>query len=144
MQLFHRLALAAALGAATISAQAALINRGGGMIYDDVQDITWLADWNYALTSGYAAANAIEDDSNTIRANGRVGWDAANNWAASLVYGGFDDWRLPTTNTTASSTATAAARIPGSPISTRAPTAPAARWATCSTTTWEATRTSPC
>ncbi|HED39985.1 MAG TPA: hypothetical protein ENJ13_06100 [Chromatiales bacterium] len=39
------------------TAQATLFNRGGGMIYDDVLDITWLQDANYAVTSDYAAAN---------------------------------------------------------------------------------------
>ena len=34
---------------------AALIDRGGGLIYDDVLDITWLQDANYAQTSGYDA-----------------------------------------------------------------------------------------
>lgn len=76
-------ALAATLGFAGGSAQAALIDRGGGMIYDTVLDITWLADANYARTSGYDA-------------DGRMTVAAANIWAANLVYGGFDDWRLPT------------------------------------------------
>jgi hypothetical protein len=33
-----------------------LINRGGGMIYDTTANITWLADMNYAYTSGYVAS----------------------------------------------------------------------------------------
>jgi hypothetical protein len=28
-----------------------------------------------------------------------MSWAAANAWASALVYGGFDDWRLPTTGT---------------------------------------------
>jgi MYXO-CTERM domain-containing protein len=82
MQCLSRLALAAALSVATLSAQAALINRGGGMVYDTVQNITWLQNWN---------------------TNGPMNWTTANDWANNLVYGGFDDWRLPTTNTTVSS-----------------------------------------
>ena len=31
---------------------AALYDRGEGLIYDDVLDITWLQDANYAMTSG--------------------------------------------------------------------------------------------
>ena len=65
------------------AAQAALIDRGGGLIYDDVLDITWLKDANYAQTSGHDA-------------DGRMNWTAANAWAQNLVYGGYDDWRLPT------------------------------------------------
>ena len=82
MQSLSRLALAAALSVATLSAQAALVARPGGMVYDTVQNITWLQNWN---------------------TNGPMDWTTANNWANNLVYGGFDDWRLPTTNTTVSS-----------------------------------------
>jgi hypothetical protein len=65
--------------------QAALEDRGGGLIYDTDLKIEWLADANYADTSDY----------NT---DGRMNWHAANTWAANLNYGRFDDWRLPTTN----------------------------------------------
>lgn len=76
------LALAAGFGLSG-AAQAALIDRGGGMIYDDALKITWLQDANYAKTSGYDA-------------DGRMGWTAANTWASNLSHGGYDDWRLPT------------------------------------------------
>ena len=62
---------------------AALVNRGGGMIYDDTLNITWLYDWNYAKTSYFDA-------------DGYMNWTTANDWANSLVFGGFSDWRLPT------------------------------------------------
>ncbi len=65
------------------AAQATLIDRGGGLIYDDVLKITWLQDANYAKTSGYDA-------------DGRMNWAATTTWAANLSYGGYDDWRLPT------------------------------------------------
>ena len=80
------------------SSHAALYDRGNGLIYDDVLDVTWLQDANYAHTSGYAAANAVgslHSGSTNIQADGRMGWDAANTWAAQLEYGGYDDWRLP-------------------------------------------------
>ena len=98
MQSLSRLALAAALSVATLSAQAALVNRGNGMIYDTVQNITWLADMNYAVTSGYAAANAGGVGTNLILTNGRMGWGAATAWANDLVYRGLSGWRLPTLN----------------------------------------------
>ena len=85
MQAIRTLAIAAALLAGAASAQAALVNRGGGMIYDTTQNLTWLADMNYARTSGYDA-------------DGRMTWAAAGEWANNLVYGGFSDWRLPTLN----------------------------------------------
>ncbi|MCB1777149.1 MAG: DUF1566 domain-containing protein, partial [Candidatus Competibacteraceae bacterium] len=43
----------------------------------------WLQDANYAKTSGYDA-------------DGQMTWNAAMTWADQLVYGGYDDWRLPT------------------------------------------------
>lgn len=77
--------LAGAMAALALSgaAQAELFDRGGGMIYDNDRNITWLADWNYAKTSGF------DDD-------GGMDWDSAKAWAAGLVFGGFSDWRLPT------------------------------------------------
>lgn len=63
---------------------AELHDRGNGMIYDDVLNVTWLKDTNYAKTSG--AHNS-----------GLMSWQEANNWAENLTYGGFSDWRLPKT-----------------------------------------------
>lgn len=64
--------------------QAALLDRGAGMIYDTDLNISWLKDANYAKTSGYDS-------------DGLMSWNAANTWASNLVYGGYSDWRLPTT-----------------------------------------------
>jgi len=72
-----------------LPAHGALHDRGGGLIYDDVLDVTWLQDTNYAQTSGYDA-------------DGLMDWNTAMAWAAGLSY--FDtvrnttytDWRLPT------------------------------------------------
>lgn len=75
------IALAAAGVLTSSVAQAALNDRGGGMLYDDVLKVTWLRDANYAKTSGY------DDD-------GRMNWSAARTWAGNLVFGGYDDWRL--------------------------------------------------
>jgi hypothetical protein len=92
-------AAAATMVALSGAAQAALVSRAGGtMIYDSVRDITWLADMNYAFSSGYATANAGGAGSHTVLQNGLMGWDAANTWANNLVYGGYSDWRLPTLN----------------------------------------------
>lgn len=82
--------LAAGLSGA---AQAALFDRGGGLIYDSDLNVTWLKDANYAKTSGYDA-------------DGKMTWTNAVTWAANLSY--FDavrnvtytDWRLPTTTDT--------------------------------------------
>ena len=71
-----------------VPAQAELIDRGGGLIYDDVQDLTWLQDANYPVTSGHSV-------------DGKFQSHAARQWAADLSY--YDsvrdvwwrDWRLP-------------------------------------------------
>ena len=78
-----------------LPATAALYDRGNGLIYDDVLDITWMQDANYVKTSGYAAANLNPYNSEqSIFADGSIGWGAAKTWAAQLNYQGFSDWRL--------------------------------------------------
>jgi len=67
-----------------LNINAALIDRGNGLIYDDDLDITWLADANYAMTSGYDS-------------DGRMTWQKATDWTVQLSFGGFSDWRLPYT-----------------------------------------------
>ena len=57
-------------------AQAALFDRGSGMVYDSTQDITWAADANLAQTS--------------------MTWGDAVAWAGKLDLGGHSGWRLPT------------------------------------------------
>lgn len=62
-----------------------IIDDGFGEVqayYDDVLDITWLKDANFAKTSGY------DND-------GKMTWTNANAWAAQLSLGSYDDWRLP-------------------------------------------------
>jgi hypothetical protein len=68
----------------TSTSQASLIDRGNGLLYDDVLNVTWLQDANYAHTSGYAGANSL----------GQMDWSTATTWATDLVYGGYSDWRL--------------------------------------------------
>ena len=63
------------------STQAALIDRGNGLIYDNVLDVTWAQDVALSATLGGA---------------GIFNWHGAKAWAHQLVYRGYDDWRLPT------------------------------------------------
>lgn len=67
-------ALALALAGA-MPAQAALVDRGGGLVYDTANDITWLA------------APALLP--------GPVDWTTAVLFASSFVHAGGSDWRLP-------------------------------------------------
>lgn len=55
------------------NAHALLLNRGGGLLYDTVLDITW--------TQSAGMANSD--------------WSTVNDWAQNLVYAGYSDWRLP-------------------------------------------------
>jgi len=87
MQLF-RIISALSLLSAVLGAQAALIDRGGGFIYDDLLEITWTQNAN------------IRDGEGPL-GDGRDIWDNQVAWAASLSL--FDsvrnvtwsDWRLP-------------------------------------------------
>ena len=56
----------------SFATQAALYDRGNGMIYDDVLDITWLQDANYAKSSGYDS-------------DGLMSWAEANAWASRSI-----------------------------------------------------------
>lgn len=76
----------------TNSLQAALIERLDGLAYyDDVADLTWLSDANYSATQYINSEGMIGD------ADGRMTWNDANAWAASLNIGGVTGWRLPDT-----------------------------------------------
>lgn len=91
--------LGVALAAAAMSsAQAALIDRGGGLIYDTVLNITWLQDSNYAATTGYQVPGRAADDP---MINGAMDWAESMAWAANLTYYDsvrgitWSDWHLP-------------------------------------------------
>ena len=57
-------------------ANAELVDLGNGMVYDSAQNLTWLQNADM---------------------NGKMTWAEANAWAENLVFGGYDDWRLPIT-----------------------------------------------
>jgi len=78
---------------------AILIDRGGGLIYDSDQGITWLQDANYAQSSGYWSWQAL-GYLPSIPPGSMTWWDTMA-WADGLEY--YDsfrnvtwtDWRLP-------------------------------------------------
>jgi len=81
---YARLALLLAATASCGIAQAALQGRDldgdtlTDAFYDTVLDITWRRNANV---------------------NGRMTWANAESWAASYSFGGYSDWRLPTSDT---------------------------------------------
>ncbi len=81
----------AALNVSPVS-NAALVDSGGGQIYDTVLNITWLADANLAATNTFGVTG--------INVNGSMNWSTAQSWIAAMNivdYLGYSDWRLPTT-----------------------------------------------
>jgi len=66
----------------TNPAQAALIDRGGGFIYDSTQDITWTQNANINGLNTWATQVAWADGLSSFDSVRNVTWD---------------DWRLPTT-----------------------------------------------
>jgi hypothetical protein len=73
-------------------AQATLWDRGGGLVYDDVLNITWLQDANYAATNTFGVSG--------INADGTMNWDTTQSWVDAMnstKYLGYNDWRLPAT-----------------------------------------------
>ncbi|MEO6278606.1 hypothetical protein [Roseateles sp.] len=85
------LALAAVLGAGSAQAGPIGLNgrdldgnlaNGAEAYYDTTLNITWLADADYAKTSGYDA-------------DGLMQFTQAKAWAAQLTVGGISGWRLP-------------------------------------------------
>lgn len=80
-------AFAIVLGLPSVVHAALAPRAGGTMFYDTVLDITWMANAN-AIAGTPFDDGAFNDD-------GRVSWNNALAWADALVFGGFDDWRLP-------------------------------------------------
>lgn len=97
------------------AAHAALHDRGGGLIYDDVLNVTWLQNANYAkvdLNSAGRVANIINDigavsghtliSSDFDTATGKMTWWGAMAWAQDLEYRDavrnvtLTGWQLPT------------------------------------------------
>ena len=90
----HKPILLALLAGLSLSgaAQATLIDRGGGQIYDNALNITWLQNANLAATDTFGVSG--------IFADGLMSWNTANQWIGAMNaadYLGHSDWRLPTT-----------------------------------------------
>ena len=88
----HTLALLTGLlllVATTLTVHAAIVDLGDGLIYDTVQDITWLQDMNYADTTGH------DDILYAVDTDGTMFWADAVAWADNLIFAGGTDWRLP-------------------------------------------------
>lgn len=106
---------ACALTFLSLSSEAALYSRlGGQAYYDDVLDVTWVADANLAASNSFGLAyntnlgNHPDDGygvsySEVISSDGQTNWGGALHWIDAMNsdggvgYLGFNDWRLPYT-----------------------------------------------
>lgn len=109
------LALAMFCGSLVSNVHAALSTRAeGALVYDEDINLTWAADGNLFKTmadsyaggpaayvnsiisasgGSYAGRTLTPTSFNTTE--GTMNWYAANAWANTLSYRGYDDWRLP-------------------------------------------------
>jgi hypothetical protein len=99
----HTIAAATLALSLAPAAEAALNDRGGGLIYDDVLDITWLQDANLFKTlcdasdpiaTGFVSGGRSATD--ICGTDGRMTWGEAEAWMARLRdqnYLGYSDWR---------------------------------------------------
>lgn len=94
MKMFNlkKCSTAVALILVSFASQAGLIGRdldtntaGFEAYYDDILDITWLADTDYAYASGYR----------TSWPHAAMSHAQALAWVDQLSIGGYDNWRLP-------------------------------------------------
>jgi hypothetical protein len=99
------LAFTAALGFSG-AADAGLSSRMGGLaVYDDVLNITWLANANLADTENFGLTVSLNPFPNPgeIGSTGRMNWFTADAWITAMNadggtgYLGYNDWRLPAT-----------------------------------------------
>ncbi len=71
--------------------QAALIDMGNGLIYDNTLDISWLKNANLATGNNFGVSGIATD--------GTMSWNVAFDWINALNtnnYLGYSNWRLPT------------------------------------------------
>jgi hypothetical protein len=104
MKKFTKSIALCALLAASGVAQATLVDIGNGVIHDNGTGLYWLKNTNLGAGTSYDDGQSYTIQSAT---DGRMTWGSAVAWAANLVYGGYSDWRLPTTllsDTTCSAT----------------------------------------
>lgn len=87
------------LAVVSVNVNAALWDRGNGLIFDDDLGVTWLQNANLAATETFEVG--------IINPNGDMVWTTANQWISamntvvnsdgSIGYKGFTGWRLPIT-----------------------------------------------
>ena len=109
--LLAAIALTAGLLTAT-AANATLVSARGGQVVNDTDlNITWLANANLAASNTFGLATGVDLGNagvpgpyvpSVINSHGTMSWGGALHWIAAMNtanYLGFNDWRLPTSDT---------------------------------------------
>ncbi|WP_159931025.1 VPLPA-CTERM sorting domain-containing protein [Oceanicoccus sp. KOV_DT_Chl] len=78
----------ASLSFLSLTANAALYDRGNGLIYDDSRNVTWMQDASYAVTQHQQSGGLLGDE------DGYMTWHEASSWVDNLNYGNYSGWRL--------------------------------------------------
>jgi hypothetical protein len=81
----HLLVLVLLADLTTDTAQALLVDRSNGLMYDNVLNVTWQQNSSHANTSGYSGPHLMD-------------WASVNTWVTNLTFDGLTGWRLPTYN----------------------------------------------
>ena len=100
--------LAVLLACLAMPTNAALLDRGGGLVYDDVLDVTWFGDAELATKQPFGLPiGTINPDGSVahwtgvINLDGSMDWNVANMWLSALNasnYLGHNQWRFPHTS----------------------------------------------
>ncbi|HFD32637.1 MAG TPA: DUF1566 domain-containing protein [Gammaproteobacteria bacterium] len=89
------LLLASSIGFLSTSSAQLYSRANGMMIYDSDQDITWLANANYAATQYAESCGKQPLPGGVVDSEGGMDWYTAVEYVKALSFGGYDDWRLP-------------------------------------------------
>lgn len=90
----HKISLCLGIGLLSCNiavSQAALIDYGNGLVYDDILDISWLKNSNLAAQNDFGIAG--------IAVDGTMDWETGFEWINALNssnYLGYNTWRMPT------------------------------------------------
>jgi hypothetical protein len=109
--MFRFTVIALTLCLSAVTAQAALLGRAaltpGGSdyqgYYDDVLNITWMADANLAASNSFGVTGICTTALSFCDGAGTMSWITAQSWIGAMntaAYLGTNDWRLPTVKDT--------------------------------------------
>ena len=99
-------ALAACASSSLLSGATLALSADGMTVYDSVNNITWLADFNLPASNRFGlpvCSGSAIDRKTCVNASGSMSYQAAGDWVAAMNaanYLGHNDWQVPTTPST--------------------------------------------